>query len=138
MNPFENAESHRFQKVPIPVPPMIEDAFRYRKNEQYVSLGFGTHGGQMSDFVGDSRAPRSADLYRSFLLHPAIKPYTDAFKIETTAPDWLKGLKMSGASSCIEQAEVWSETARCLLLDRKARQFFVGTVAKVRKWLIIR
>lgn len=38
----------------------------------------------------------------------------------------------------MEEFQVWSKTARCLLLDRESRQFFVDTVARVRSWLILR
>ena len=138
MRALRNAESYRFLKVPLPVPPMIEDAFRYRGDEQYVSLGFGVHGGRMSDFVGDGLAPRSPHLYRSFLLHPAIKSYTEAFKIEAAPPDWLEAMSIDETDLRLEPFEAWSETARCLLLDRKFRQFFVGTVSRVRTWLILR
>ena len=92
---FDDAESFGFLAVPIPFPPMIEDAFRYCGRERYVTLGFGVRGGVMSDFVGDdSRRPRSRYVYRSFLTHPAMKPYTKAFQIETDPPSWLEGLKI--------------------------------------------
>ena len=135
---FESAESFGFLAVPIPVPPMIEAAFRYCGRERFVSLGFGVRGGVMSDFVEDSRRPRSRYLYRSFLIHPAMRPYTEAFKIETDPPSWLEGLKIKHCEGREEQFERWSKTNRCLLLDREIRQFFVGTVAEVRQWLIIR
>ena len=135
---FESAESVGFLKVPLPVPPMIEAAFRYRGHERYVSLGFGIHGGVMSDFVGESVRPRSRFLYRSFLSHPAIKPYTDAFQLETDPPVWLEGLKIDECDGREEQLETWSEASRCLLLERESRQFFVGTVAEIRQWLILR
>ena len=135
---FESAESVGFLEVPIPVPPMIEDAFRYHGHERYVSLGFGVHGGVISDFVGESHRPRSRHLYRSFLTHPAVKSYTDAFQIETDPPSWLEGLKIEDCEGREEEFETWSETSRCLLLDREGRQFFVGTIAEIRQWLILR
>jgi hypothetical protein len=135
---FESAESVGFLKVPLPVPPMIEAAFRYRGHERYVSLGFGIHGGVMSDFVGESVRPRSRYLYRSFLSHPAIKPYTDAFQIETDPPTWLEGMSIDECDRRQEEFETWSEARRCLLLDRECRQFFVGTIAEIRQWLILR
>ena len=53
LNMFRDAESYGFLSVPIPVPPMIEEAFGYRSRSQYVELGFGVHGGVMGDLVGD-------------------------------------------------------------------------------------
>jgi hypothetical protein len=117
---------------------MIEDAFRYRRHERYVSLGFGVHGGVMSDFIHDSVRPISRDLYGSFLLHPAMKPYTDAFRIETEPPKWLVNLSIDEVDAHQEEFETWSGTSRCLLLDRAGRQFFVDTVARVREWLLVR
>lgn len=124
-------------RVPLPVPPMIEQAFGYDGDEQYVSLSFGVRGGVMRDLVGEGTPPETEDLYRSFLLHPAIKPHTDAFRIESDPPDFAKWAPMKSDAD-IEQFEAWSETSRCLLLDRKARQFSVGTVAGIGTWLIFR
>lgn len=135
--PFPSSESFEFLKVPLPVPPMIEQAFGFFGHEQYVSLGFGAQGGVMSDFVGEEAPPATEDLYRSFLLHPAIKPYTEAFRIESDPPEFAKWAPMKSDAD-IEQFEAWSETSRCLLLDRKARQFSVGTVAGIGTWLIFR
>jgi hypothetical protein len=135
---FETAESFGFLPVPIPVPPMIEDAFKYDRHNRYVSLGFGVRGGVMSDFVGDSCQPRSRNLYRSFLTHPAIRSCTDAFHLETEPPRWLEGLQIEDCEGHEEQFETWSQTSRCLLLDRDVRQFFVGTIAEIRQWLILR
>jgi hypothetical protein len=53
VNIFCDAESYGFLSVPIRVPPMIEEAFRYRGRSRYVALGFGVHGGVMGDLVGD-------------------------------------------------------------------------------------
>src|SRR5688572_1680192 len=108
-------------RVPLPVPPMIEQAFGYDRNEQYVSLNFGVRGGVMRDLVVEGAPPETEDLYRSFLLHPAIKPYTDAFRIESDPPEFAKWTPMKSDAD-IEQFEAWSETSRCLLLDRKERQ----------------
>lgn len=135
---FRSAQSAGFLKVPLPVPPMIEQAFRYRGEERYVALGFGIHGGVMNDSVGDAIRPKSRDLYRSFLLHPAIKPYADAFQIEMEPPSWLEGMEIEELGSHQEQIESWWNTSRCLLLDRKERLFFVGTVSKIGNWLILR
>jgi hypothetical protein len=135
---LKSAGAFGFLTVPLPVPPTIEEAFRYRRREQYVSLGFGVNGGVMNDFVGDAVRPRSPNLYKSVLLHPAVKPYTDAFQIETAPPNWLEGMSIEEFDSRQEQFQTWSETSRCLLLDRKVRQFFVGTVAEIRTWLTLR
>lgn len=131
-------ESHDFLKVPMAVPPMIEHAFSYHGDERYVSMGFGAHGGEMSDFVVESPAPDTPDLYRSFLLHRAIRPYTQAFRIEAVPPDWLEAIRVEKTDLDLENFQAWSETARCLLLDRESRQFFVGTVVRVRTWMILR
>lgn len=136
--PFASAESVEFLKVPLPVPPMIEQAFGYCGHEQYVSLGFGVQGGVMSDFVGEAVLPQTEDLYRSYLLHPAVKSYTDAFQIEVDPPAWVIRARIEEFDAENEQFESWAETSRCLLLDRKARQFLVGTIGGVRTWLILR
>jgi hypothetical protein len=124
-------------KVPLPVPPMIEEAFGYRRNERYVSLSFGVRGGVMKDFAKEGVPLETQDLYRSYLLHHAVKPYVDAFGIESDPPEFYKFATM-GSDADIERFETWSETSRCLLLDRKARQFSVGTVAGIGTWLIFR
>jgi hypothetical protein len=92
----------------------------------------------MSDFVGDSRRPRSRKLYRWFLTRPAIRPYVDAFHLEAEPPCWLERLQVEDCEGYEEQIETWSQTSRCLLLDRSARQFFVGSIAEARQWLIFR
>ena len=72
---FGDAESYGFLSVPIPVPPMIEEAFGYRGRSQYVALGFGVHGGVMGDLVGDAERPFPADLYRRIFIafcHQAV------------------------------------------------------------------
>ena len=66
----------------------------------------------MSDFVGESVRPRSRFLYRSFLSHSAIKPYTDAFQLETDPPTWLEGLSIDGCDRWQEEFETWSEARR--------------------------
>ena len=136
--PFAGGNSFDVLRVPLPVPPMIEQVFGYRGDEQYVSLGFGVRGGVMSDFVGEGALPQTEDLYRSYLLHAAVKPYTDAFRIETDPPECVKHVLVEESDADIEQFESWSETSRCLLLDRKARQFSVGTVAGIGVWLIFK
>jgi hypothetical protein len=135
---FKSAESYDFLPVPIPVPPMIERAFRYRGESQYVSLGFGARGGLMDDMVSDGVPPEPRDLYRQFLLHPAIIPCTDAFQIETDPPAWLVEMEITDFESNKAHFESWCATSRCLLLDRKQRQFFVSTVSDVRNWLLLR
>jgi hypothetical protein len=92
----------------------------------------------MNDLVGDALRPRSKDLYRSFLLHPAIKPFTDAFQIETAPPSWLDGMSIEEFDLRQEEIENWWNTSRCLLLDRRDRRFFVDTVSEIRRWLILR
>ena len=138
LNMFRDAESYGFLSVPILVPPMIEEAFGYRGRRQYVVLGFGVHGGVMGDLVGDAGEPVPADLYRKFLLHPAIKPHTNAFRIEIDPPAWLKSMDIGEFESRKEDFESWSKQSRCLLLDRERRQFSVGSVHEVRSWLILR
>jgi hypothetical protein len=83
---FKSAEAYGFLPVPVPVPPTIESAFRYRGTSQYVCLGFGARGGTMGDMIGDSVPAEPADLYQRFLFHPSVKPCTDAFQIETVPP----------------------------------------------------
>ena len=138
LNMFRDTESYGFLPVPIPVPPMIEEAFGYRGRSQYVELGFGVHGGVMGDLVGDAEEHFPADLYRKFLLHSAIKPYTNAFRIEIDPQAWLKSMDIDEFESRKQDFESWSKQSRCLLLDRERRQFSVGSVHEVRSWLILR
>jgi hypothetical protein len=135
---FRNAEAYDFLPVPIPVPPMIENAFRYRGQSRYVDLGFGVKGGTMSDMIGDAVLPKPTDLYRQFLFHPAVKPYTDAFQIETDPPAWLSTMQIDDVEVSRERLESWWKRSRCLLLDRESRRFFVSTVSEARNWLMIR
>ena len=92
----------------------------------------------MSDMIGDSVLPQPTDLYRQFLLHPAVKRYTDAFQIETDPPEWLSTIQIADVEVCRERLESWWKRSRCLLLDRESRRFFVSTVFEVRNWLMIR
>jgi len=92
----------------------------------------------MGHLVGDSIQPVASDLYRQFLLHPTIKPHTDAFKIEVEPPEWLIGPSISESESRMDDLESWMKRSRCLLLDRERRQFFVDTVSEVRGWLMLR
>jgi hypothetical protein len=92
----------------------------------------------LEDLVEDAVAPVPTGLYRQVLLHPAIKPYTDAFKIEVDPPEWLNRLSSSGMESRKEDLNAWVNQSRCLLLDRECRQFFVDTVSEVRGWLLLR
>jgi hypothetical protein len=135
---FSDAAGHGFLPVAIPVPPTIEKAFGYRGCRRFVALAHGVRGGVMGDPVGDATEPVPADLYRQFLLHAAVKPHTDAFKIEVDAPEWLDGLSISESESRKEQLDAWLNQSRCLLLDRECRQFFVDTVSEVRGWLMLR
>lgn len=135
---FRSAEAYDFLPVPIPVPPMIEGAFRYRGHSQYVNLGFGVKGGTMGDMIGDAVLPEPTDLYRQFLLHPVVKPYSLAFQIETEPPEWLCKMEIGDVEACHERLESWWKRSRCLLLDRQSRHFFVSTVSEVRNWLMLR
>ena len=92
----------------------------------------------MSDMIGDSVLPQPTDLYRQFLRHPAVKPYTDAFQIETDPPEWLSTMQIADVEVCHERLESWWKQSRCLLLDRESRRFFVSTVFEVRNWLMLR
>ena len=92
----------------------------------------------MAYLVGDAKVPFPADLYRKFLLHPAIKPHTNAFRIEIDPPAWLKSMDIDEFESRKQDFESWSKQSRCLLLDRERRQFSVGSVHEVRSWLILR
>jgi hypothetical protein len=60
-----------------------------------VTLDFGVHGGVLGDFVGDAVEPVPADLYRKLLLHPIMKPYTDAVQIDMDPPEWLNRMGIS-------------------------------------------
>lgn len=124
--------------IPLAVPPMIEAAFRYRGNRQYVSLGFGVHGGGMNDFHRDGPRPRTRGLLTGYLGHPAVKPYTDAFRINSDGPEWMADLSPEEVVRQFPRFEAWATDARCLLLDRMARQFYVGPVMKIRTWMILR
>jgi hypothetical protein len=106
LNMFRDDESYGFLSVPILVPPMIEEAFGYRGQSRYVDLGFGVHGGIMGDLVGDAEKPFPADLYRRFLLHPAIKPHTNAFGIEIEPPAWLNSMDISEFESRTEDLRI--------------------------------
>jgi hypothetical protein len=134
---FKSAEAHGFLPVPIPVPPMIESAFRYRGHSQYVCLGFGAQGGTMGDMVRDSVPTEPPDLYRQFLLHPAVMPYTGAFQIDTDAPEWVRG-KIVDSDEALARLESWLHRSRCLLLDRQNRKLYVSTLSDVRNWLMFR
>jgi hypothetical protein len=135
---FGDAERFGFLPIPNPVPPMIEQAFRYRGRGQYVTLGFGVHGGVMTDMVKDAQEPVPADLYRKILLHRVMKPHTDAFQIDLDPPAWLKSMPISEFDQRREEFAIWSNKSRCLLLDRVRRRFLVGSVSGVRDWLLMR
>ena len=136
---FGDAEGHGFLAVRRSrFPPMIEKAFGYQGRRRFVALAYGVRGGVMGDLVTDAVEPLPADLYRQMLLHPTMKPYTDAFQIEFDLPQWLKNLSISESESRTEELESWMKRSRCLLLDRERRQFFVDTVSEVQGWLILR
>jgi hypothetical protein len=135
---FSDAEGHGFLPVPLPVAPTLEEAFGYEGRRRFVALAYGVRGGVMGDLVGEAEVPVPSDLYRKFLLHPTIKPHTDAFKIEVEPPEWLIGLSISESQSRMDDLESWMKRSRCLLLDRERRQFFVDTVSEVRGWLMLR
>jgi hypothetical protein len=135
---FGDAEKFGFLPVPIAVPPMIEQAFHYRGRGQYVTLGFGVHGGVMTDMVKDAEEPEPADLYRKMLLHRVIKPHTDAFQIDLDPPGWLQSMQISEFDQRRDEFAIWSNKSRCLLLDREIRRFLVGSVTGVRDWLLLR
>lgn len=135
---LKSAEAYDFLPIPIPVPPTIELAFKYRGRSQYVDLGFGVKGGVMGDMIRDSVPPEPRDLYRRFLLHPSVKPYTDAFRIETDPPEWLIDMNIADFEEYETKLDSWWNQSRCLLLDRQSRRFFVSTVAEVRNWLMFR
>jgi hypothetical protein len=117
---------------------MIEQAFHYRGCGQYVTLGFGVHGGVMTDMVKDAEEPVPADLYRKMLSHRVMKPHTDAFQIDLDPPAWLKSMQISEFDQRREEFAIWSNKSRCLLLDRERRRFLVGSVSGVRNWLLLR
>jgi hypothetical protein len=134
---FGDAEKFGFLPVPIPVPPMIEQAFHYRGCGQYVTLGFGVHGGVMTDMVKDAEEPVPANLYRKMLLHRVMKPHTDAFQIDLDPPAWLKSMQISEFDQHRDEFAIWSNKSRCLLLDRERRRFLVDSVSGVRNWLLM-
>jgi hypothetical protein len=51
---FRDAEAHGFLPVPMPVPPMLEEAFGYRGRRRFVALAYGVEGGVMGDVVTDA------------------------------------------------------------------------------------
>jgi hypothetical protein len=122
----------------MPVPPTLEEAFGYREGRRFVALAYGVEGGVMGDVVTDAAKTVPADLYRQLLLHPAMKPHSDAFHIEVDPPAWLDGLPISESELREDDLENWLNSSRCLLLDRERRQFFVDTVSEVRGWLMLR
>ena len=139
MDLFGRAEDRGFlHPIPLPVPPMIENAFRYRGDRPYVSLGFGVHGGGMSDYHRDGPRPRTRGLLTAYLQHPAVRPYTEAFRINSVGPDWLEELSPDEVLQQFPRFEQWAADARGLLLDRVARQFYVGPVMQTRTWMILR
>jgi hypothetical protein len=61
---------------------MLEEAFGYCGRRRFVALAYGVEGGVMGDLVADAAKTVPADLYGQLLLHPAMKPHSDAFHIE--------------------------------------------------------
>ena len=109
---FRDAEAHGFLPVPMPVPPMLEEAFGYRGRRRFVALAYGVEGGVMGDVVTDAAKTVPADLYRQLLIHPAMKPHTDAFHIEVDPPAWLLGLPISESELREDDLGNWLNSSR--------------------------
>ena len=103
-----------FQRLLIPVPPMIEEAFGYTGFSRFVAfcwkpspLGFwwcDSHGSQHSDFAG---------VWLVFTRHRRVRPFIEQFNLSGRDPE----------------VEQW------LLLDRVKRQFLVGEASRVAAFL---
>jgi hypothetical protein len=48
-----------------------------------------------------------------------MKVHTDAFRIDTDSPAWLRPMALLEFEQQREDSEIWSNWSRCLLLDRQ-------------------
>lgn len=103
-----------FQRLLIPVPPMIEEALGYTGSSRFVAFywkpdpsGFwwcDSHGSKQSAF---------GSVWNVFVQHRRVQPFIEQFNLNGSHSD----------------AEQW------LLLDRVRRQFLVGAASKVTAFL---
>jgi hypothetical protein len=103
-----------FQRLLIPVPPMIEEALGYTGSSRFVAFysqsnpsGFGwcdSHASERSVF---------GSVWRVFIQHRRVHPFVEQFNLD--GPD--------------SDAQQW------LLLDRVKRQFLVGEPSQVAAFL---
>ena len=103
-----------FQRLLIPVPPMIEEALGYTGSSRFVAFYWKPN---PSDFwwCDSHGSKRSAfgDVWRVFVQHRRVHPFIEQFNLDGSGSD----------------AERW------LLLDRVKRQFLVGEASQVAAFL---
>lgn len=98
-----------------PVPPMLEAAFGYEGGADLVAFYWTPCGDELAylDSQGNGCAGANWNAWLVFVRHPAIAPFLSPFEL--------------GSSE--DEAKYW------LLLDRKARVFYIGTVEQVTRCL---
>ncbi|HKW35442.1 MAG TPA: hypothetical protein VJN92_20695 [Candidatus Acidoferrum sp.] len=111
------------QLLPIPVPPMFEEALGYRGALRFVEFGYSRATCQFVYSDGGDSIPSDQDLWIRFLRHPLIAPHLPESQYPT-----LYGVFPEG--ELVPLKELWEqpkgfEPADRLLLDRQERKLYL-------------
>lgn len=108
--------------LPIPVPPMFEEAFGYQGTLRFVEFSYSKAHRQLLYCDGGDLIPSNKDLWIRFLRHPVVAPHLPKSRYPT-----LYGVIPNGKPPL---KAVWKprkrpESAHCLLLDREKRELYL-------------
>jgi len=103
-----------FQRLLIPVPPMIEEALGYTGSSRFVAFYWKSNPSDLCwcDSHGSKRSA-FGNVWQFFIQHRRVHPFIEQFNLNGSDSD----------------AEQW------LLLDRVKRQFLVGKASQVAAFL---
>ncbi len=116
------------QLLPIPVPPMLEEAFGYRGTLRFVEFAYSKTPRQFGYCDGGDFIPSDEDLWTRFLRHPLIAPHLPESRYPT-----LYGVFPTGE---VPPKKLWKrlkdlELRHCLLLDREKKELYLCPTHKM-------
>src|SRR6267378_1340390 len=110
--------------LPIPVPPMLEEALGYRGTLRFVEFSYSRTGRPFVCCDGGDFILSNEDLWLRFLRHPVIAPHVPESRYPT-----LYGVFPSGER--VPLKKLWKRVSdldpgcpHCLLLDREKRELY--------------
>jgi len=113
------------EPLPFQIPPIFEEAFRYRGNLRFLQCGYTAAPRRFAWSDGGDDLPSDESLWSWFLHHRVISPHLP----ETQYPTLYGRLPSESQRPTLDQimsGEIGAPACHCLLLDRRDRRAYIS------------